>query len=397
MPGPRSSIWRVQMRNVLLGFLLCAQTTSGPDAVRPQSPAEEYRALLEEWETYVARATRESAAATTDEAQKRFSEENLRVTHGLGKRALQLARAHPEDPAALDALLWVVGKGYRPETGEAYELLLRDHIDSPRLAPACRATRRAVIAEPALTERFLRAVLAKNPSREVKGQACFSLAAFLNFRAEAMRDWKDHPDVRAKMERGLKTPENLAMYRDRSPEDLEREAEGLFERVVAEFADLKDARGRTLGALAKGDLNKLRHLRVGQVAPEIEGEGADGQRFMLSDFRGKVVVLTFSGNWCGPCRAHYPEERKLVERLKGKRFALLSVNTDDDRETLRKSIASGEVTWRCWWDGAPGGLICTHWGIETFPTIYVLDQRGVIRHKEIGGKELEEAVESLLK
>ena len=46
-----------------------------------------------------------------------------------------------------------------------------------------------------------------------------------------------------------------------------------------------------------------------EVAPEIEGKDADGDAFKLSDYRGKVVVMTFSGNWCGPCRAMYPDER----------------------------------------------------------------------------------------
>jgi cytochrome oxidase Cu insertion factor (SCO1/SenC/PrrC family) len=36
---------------------------------------------------------------------------------------------------------------------------------------------------------------------------------------------------------------------------------------------------------------------VGQLAPEIEGVDIDGQRFKLSDYRGKVVVLDFWGNW----------------------------------------------------------------------------------------------------
>ncbi len=36
---------------------------------------------------------------------------------------------------------------------------------------------------------------------------------------------------------------------------------------------------------------------MGKVAPEIEGEDLDGKPFKLSDYRGKVVVLDFWGNW----------------------------------------------------------------------------------------------------
>ncbi len=38
-------------------------------------------------------------------------------------------------------------------------------------------------------------------------------------------------------------------------------------------------------------------IEVGKTAPEIEGEDLDGKRFKLSDYRGKVVLLDFWGNW----------------------------------------------------------------------------------------------------
>jgi len=380
---------------VLTSLVLFGQVAAGGGGGQGATPAGRYRALVKDWEAYSERATKEAAEATTDEAKRRFSEENVRVTHALGVRALELARAYPNDPAARDALLWVTRHGYRPETTGAWKLLTAGYLDSKGIEQACRDTRRDVASNPALAERFLRGVIDKNPHREVKGQACFALAVLLNFRAEALRVWP--PDDLAHFKSLLKTPEDRAVYRDRTADDLAREAEGLYERVVAEFADLKDFRGRALGERSKGELNELRNLAVGKVAPEIEGEDADGRAFKLSDYRGKVVVLTFSGNWCGPCRAMYPEERALVERLKGKPFALLSVNTDADRETLKKSVASGDVTWRCWWDGEPGGPICTRWGIEGFPTVHVIDHRGVIRFKGIeGGDRLKAAVDSLL-
>ena len=38
-------------------------------------------------------------------------------------------------------------------------------------------------------------------------------------------------------------------------------------------------------------------LAIGQVAPEITGVDVDGKKFQLSDYRGKVVVLDFWGDW----------------------------------------------------------------------------------------------------
>jgi thiol-disulfide isomerase/thioredoxin len=153
---------------------------------------------------------------------------------------------------------------------------------------------------------------------------------------------------------------------------------------------------KTYGSLAEQALFEMRALAVGKVAPDIEGADADGQRFKLSDYRGKVVVLTFSGNWCGPCRAMYPQERELVSRLKDRPFALLSVNTDPERETLLESIRTGEITWRCWWDGDQNGPITSRWNVLSFPSIFVIDAGGVIRELGTRGKDLDQTVERLV-
>jgi peroxiredoxin len=41
------------------------------------------------------------------------------------------------------------------------------------------------------------------------------------------------------------------------------------------------------------ELDDILHLSVGKVAPEIEGQDQDGNKFKLSDYRGKVVLLDF--------------------------------------------------------------------------------------------------------
>jgi hypothetical protein len=51
--------------------------------------------------------------------------------------------------------------------------------------------------------------------------------------------------------------------------------------------------GVTVAEKAEPELFGIRHLSVGQVAPDIEGADQDGVRFKLSDYRGKVVLLDF--------------------------------------------------------------------------------------------------------
>ena len=80
--------------------------------------------------------------------------------------------------------------------------------------------------------------------------------------------------------------------------------------------------------------------------------------------------------------ADVPYERSLVKRLEGKPFALLGVNSDQDRQELKKIIDKEGITWRSWWDGgSTHGPIATKWNVQAWPTLYLLDGKGTIRYK----------------
>ena len=99
----------------------------------------------------------------------------------------------------------------------------------------------------------------------------------------------------------------LEKIRREDPRALTREGERLLEKTLTDYGDLpydpslEPAGEKTLADVARTDLRKLRSLAIGQVAPEIEGTEVGGKKFRLSDCRGLVVLLTFSGSWCGPC------------------------------------------------------------------------------------------------
>jgi len=126
---------------------------------------------------------------------------------------------------------------------------------------------------------------------------------------------------------------------------------------------------------------------IGQVAPEISGEDLDGQEFSLSDFRGSVVVLDFWGDWCGPCRSTYPHLCKLAKRLESEPFAIVGVNSDTQLERLKHVIEKQNIRWRSFSDGPKGanGPIARAWGVEQWPTILVLDGRGIVRYRGVDG------------
>ncbi len=156
------------------------------------------------------------------------------------------------------------------------------------------------------------------------------------------------------------------------------------------------ARKKTLGQEAEARLDDMLNLAVGKPAPEIEGVDFDGKPLKLSDFKGKVVLLVFWGSWCGPCMAQVPLERDLVERLKGQPFALLGVDCEADKNTARQVMARERMTWPNWFDGAQGtGPIAVRYHVRSYPSVFILDHKGVIRGREPGG--LDQAVDKLLK
>ena len=80
----------------------------------------------------------------------------------------------------------------------------------------------------------------------------------------------------------------------------------------------------------------------------------------------------------------YPHERSLVKRLADKPFALIGVNSDSDLVKLKKRMEEESITWR-------------RWNVNGWPTIYVIDAQGVIRFRDVRDKQMDAAVDSLLK
>lgn len=129
------------------------------------------------------------------------------------------------------------------------------------------------------------------------------------------------------------------------------------------------------------------------------GEDLDGVLMKLSDFRGKVVLLSFWGTWCGPCMAMIPHERELSETFKKQPFAIVGVNSDEKDEELKTAITKHNITWRSFWCGPKGadGPIPTTWNVTGWPTVIVIDHTGVIRARQLRGKALELRISELVK
>lgn len=91
-----------------------------------------------------------------------------------------------------------------------------------------------------------------------------------------------------------------------------------------------------------------------------------------------------------------PHEKELVKRLKEQPFALIGINSDGPADALKKILEKQGITWRQAVDGSTSGKLATKWNVQGWPTIYVIDAKGVIRYRDVPEEELDKAVDSLL-
>ena len=239
--------------------------------------------------------------------------------------------------------------------------------------------------------------LSKNPAMKAKAVALLKknhlaseeLGGALSVVAGAMGD-QSGPFFKELMEKGandkIKKAATLALI-----DDLEG-------RLLSADPKKSAAIRKELADLTKVAVKKYeaKDLFVGSKLPDLKSENLAGKEEKLSQYKGKVVVLDIWATWCPPCRAMIPHERELVERMKDKPFALISVSFDEEKDTLKDFLKKEKMPWTHWWNGRKGE-IGDQLSIRAFPTIFVLDGKGVIRFKGTRGKSMDKAVEILLK
>ena len=239
---------------------------------------------------------------------------------------------------------------------KAAEIILRDHVTDTNLVHFCQELDRV---RPSCSKKLLTGLLQNNPSVEVRGNACFTLATLLKDEAK------------------------YGQNKEATAQAIEK-----YQQVIAEFSSVKQ-RGYSLAELAKPELNELQNLIIGKPAPETVGVDMNGQPMKLSDYRGKVTVVVF---WAG----YFNEAlkfQKLNEEMARKPFALIGVNCDNKASMREEEVK--KVTWPSFKDGREGP-IAKLWNVNSWTDTWVLDRNGVIRYRDLRVWDVADAVNKLL-
>jgi cytochrome c biogenesis protein CcmG, thiol:disulfide interchange protein DsbE len=140
---------------------------------------------------------------------------------------------------------------------------------------------------------------------------------------------------------------------------------------VVAIVRLTDGRGTTPAGIAKD-----------RPAPEIAGITLDGSAFLLSDLRGRPVVVNFWGPSCVPCRDEFPLLKAKLSEHAPDRLAIVGVLMDDPPEPARDFVTELGAGWPTVID--PDDGIQSAYRVAARPQTYFIDAEGVLRAIQIG-------------
>ena len=133
-------------------------------------------------------------------------------------------------------------------------------------------------------------------------------------------------------------------------------------------------------------------LAPGAAPPDTLGKSLGNDAIAVSQFHGKVVVVTFWASWCGPCRRELPALDAL-KQVAGDRAEIVAVNVKDsmqDYHAITRQLKGTKLIFTH--DG--NGRIADSFEVNAYPNLFVIGKDGRVAsvHVGFGEDSLEEIV-----
>lgn len=160
------------------------------------------------------------------------------------------------------------------------------------------------------------------------------------------------------------------------------------------------------GKLISEDLRKKENVRTGNQSPDFKATDLNEQTVILSQFKGKnLVLLEFWASWCSPCQKSIPELKVIYNKYHEKGLEIIAVSVDEKRDDWVSAVKNLNIDkWyniqvaEKWPYGPWTDMdIYSNYYYKGVPYQILIDKNGKIIDRYVGdSKENEESLDSLL-
>jgi thiol-disulfide isomerase/thioredoxin len=121
------------------------------------------------------------------------------------------------------------------------------------------------------------------------------------------------------------------------------------------------------------------------LPPPLVLKDAEGKPHSLDAYKDKVVLVNFWATWCPPCREEMPSMQRLKEKMAGRPFAMLGVNSGEPPADLEEFLKVVKVDFSILLDSDSAAT--KHWKVFGLPTSFLIDRQGRVRYSLTGTTE----------
>jgi len=127
--------------------------------------------------------------------------------------------------------------------------------------------------------------------------------------------------------------------------------------------------------------------QIGFLAKPFTGSGyTTNKAISLDDYAGKYLFIEFWGTWCAPCVREIPNLKSVYAQMDKDKISFLGI-VEDDPESLRSFLLKNSIPWQQILSETDNNLVDLY-GVQGFPTSYLIDENGRIVAKNLRGENL---------
>lgn len=157
----------------------------------------------------------------------------------------------------------------------------------------------------------------------------------------------------------------------------------------------EDIKTTNLGKAIRDILEKQQSSKmvIGNTMPNLEGINQNNTKISLYDIPAKVTIVHFWAPWCSSCHETLPKVKELNSKFKSRGLKIFSVGLTEDKVDWKNTISKENLSWSHILDNQD---YASQFGIRSIPTIYVLNEKGVVIETNHLENNLNDLIEQLL-